>query len=476
MKHTEWTAKFEQYALGMAEKHQIPGMAVGIAVNGSPIFEGGFGFRHVEERLEVTMDTVFGIASITKSFTCAAIMTLQEQGKLSVHDPVIRYLPEFRTPDPAMTGKITVHHFMTHTSGIPPLPSIVHAMKRSLDADPSKDDYAGLNFRTTSHESIDTYEGLMAYMADQDYELLGPPGTQFSYSNDCYGLLGCIVERVSGIKYQDYVEQTICLPAGMNRTSFDVERLAGFRDIVMPYASRTADGVKTVYAAPVWWEAPAMCATGFLRSTAADMMKYMELYRNKGKVGKQTILTENSVAQMMAPHTWAEPGKSYGYGLQMYRHRSGFTMVEHGGGLKAISSRMCIVPEIGATAIVLTNLSDVPAAKIALAAFHCMQGMEPDSPPAVWNGYGAMADELKECTGKYVSRERADVHIDSRNGKLIYATMGTTYEAKPVVERDLFLVERPDEPIVLRFIRDEQGQVVRLLIGSRQMTKERDEV
>ena len=102
------------------KENQIPGVAIGLAKDGELFYGKGFGYRDVEKQLEVTIDTVFATGSITKSFTCVAIMQLQEAGKISVHDPVKKYLPNFRLKH-GSTEQITIHHFMTHTSGIPAL-------------------------------------------------------------------------------------------------------------------------------------------------------------------------------------------------------------------------------------------------------------------------------------------------------------------------------------------------------------------
>src|SRR5690625_1810144 len=124
---------FERQAKQLIEKEQIPGVSLALNEDGARVYEQGFGYRHVERQLPVTPDTVFGIASMSKSFTCVAIMQLQEAGKLSVHDPVIKYLPNFQVPQHEYTDKITIHHLMTHTSGIPTLITHVFVPIRIID-------------------------------------------------------------------------------------------------------------------------------------------------------------------------------------------------------------------------------------------------------------------------------------------------------------------------------------------------------
>src|SRR5699024_12366992 len=125
-------APFEEKANALIDREQIPGVSLAVNESGSPIYEHGFGFRNIDKELPVTPDTVFGIASMSKSFTCVAIMQLQEAGKLSVHDPVIKHLPNFRLPNQAYAKQITIHHLMTHTSGLPPFKNHVFERTRPL--------------------------------------------------------------------------------------------------------------------------------------------------------------------------------------------------------------------------------------------------------------------------------------------------------------------------------------------------------
>src|SRR5699024_2595618 len=113
-------------------------------------------------------DTIFGIASMTKSITCLAIMKLQESGKLSVNDPVIKHLPNFKTPNADYTKDITIHHLMTHTAGFPPLPTNLYTRMRAIAKDPSVKDYV-LNLTETSGDPIDTPEELVQFLSELDY-------------------------------------------------------------------------------------------------------------------------------------------------------------------------------------------------------------------------------------------------------------------------------------------------------------------
>lgn len=238
MKQETMMKEFNQYAGEITKKYQIPGFAMGLAKEGQLFYENDFGYRNIEKELPLSSDTVFGIGSVTKSFTCVAILQLQEAGKLSVHDAVVQYLPEFKTNNEEYTKQMTIHHFMTHSAGIPPLAALIGAMRTSMLLDPTFEEEGKPAMDLSKIPSIETYEELMKDIANADFTLLGAPGTEFSYSNDCYALLGTIIERVSGISYEQYMKEYILGPAGMHRSVFHYEELKGHEDVATIYNSR----------------------------------------------------------------------------------------------------------------------------------------------------------------------------------------------------------------------------------------------
>ncbi|WP_078379999.1 serine hydrolase domain-containing protein [Sutcliffiella halmapala] len=461
---------FENYAEGLIQKYKIPGTAIGFAHNGHPIYEKGFGYRNVEKKLPVTMDTVFGIASVTKSFTCMAIMMLQEQGKLSVHDPVVKYLPEFSTPTDA-TNKMTIHHFMTHTAGLPPLPSLFYAKKRSIDQDPSAKDYPGLSIVKDDEQGpIDTYEQLMAFIAGLQFDLLGEPGMEFSYSNDSYALLGTIVQRVCGISFEQFVKESILDPCGMEHTCFEPDELDGYSNITSLYAARKIEDGLEVYEAPVWWESPSMRGAGALKSTVNDMLKYAEIIRTKGKIGDKRLLTEESVEQMITPYIECSPGRYYGYGFMITPNFHGSTLVEHGGNLKAVASQLCIIPEEGITGMILTNLAGVPATTIMSGALNSIEGRDVEETPYSVAELELSFAELKTYEGTYTSNEGMSLSITVTEEGIDFSTQGTSFPIQ-CVGPDLFLAVVKDQKELIRFVRDNNGEIERVAYHMRQFPK-----
>jgi CubicO group peptidase (beta-lactamase class C family) len=457
----EWAAAFEESAGRTLALYQTPGMAVAVARDGVMAYCRGFGFRDRERGLPVGPRTLFGVGSVTKSFTCVAIMQLQERGLLSVHDPVQRYLPEFSTPDPAAARAMTLHHFMTHSSGLPPLPSLYPAMARSIAGDPA----APPQLAGGETRPIDTPADLMEAIAHGDFELLGPPGAQFSYSNDAYALLGTVIERVSGMSYADYLQRHILGPCGMTSTTLSPAAAAAAEDVATLYAVRQdADGAETVYAAPQWWDAPAMLAAGFLKSNVADLLRYLEIYRTGGLAGTERVLAAESVAAMCRPHVPVNPHAGYGYGLLVTPRYHGVTLVEHSGGLKGIAAQVCVVPERGLTGVALANVAGAPSGLLLLRALNGMLGLPLPTRRAEYPTAAAPAD-LGSYAGLYRSGEGARIEVSVEGDSLVFATEGKRLPARPVGE-DAFVVTLREDETYARFLR-RAGAVWAVAYGSR---------
>lgn len=346
--------------------HPLPGLIIKIKQDNQVILEESLGYRNEKEQLPMTSKTVCGIASMTKSFTTLAVMLLQERGDLEVDDLVCTYLPEL---DIAQRYPITLHHLMSHTSGLPPLVTHLGARKRSFIADPSTRDYQGLDFLSEDIPFIDTMEEYMAHMNESSIELIGKPGERFSYSNDGFALLGEVIRRVTDLTYEEVVQQLILTPLEMKDTSFFIEDYSEkMNDVTMLYATRKTDHAKEAYEAPLWWDSPTMRAGGYLKSTADDILRYLSFYLQKGWVGNRQVAKEETIKEMMKPVIEISPGQYYGYGLMITPDYYGEPLIEHGGGQKGVSSLMVMLPERNLAAVTLTNSAGFPTTAVTKGA------------------------------------------------------------------------------------------------------------
>ncbi|WP_312113140.1 serine hydrolase domain-containing protein [Brevibacillus reuszeri] len=465
--HT-WTQSFEEYTQKLLDNTKTPGAILALAQDGALVYYQSFGYSDVEQKTEITLDTVFGIGSCTKSFACAAIMHLQDAGKLSVHDPVVKYLPEFRTPNAERTKQITIHHFMTHTAGLPPLPALGNSIKRSFEADPHMQETVE---QMKEISPIDTYEELMDFIASQKFDLLGEPGTEFSYSNDAYALLGAIIESVSGKPFETYLKEIILDPAGMTNSVFHLEELQGNTDIAMLYSSKGTGEDKEVFPSPAPWDAPPMRAAGFLKSTVKDLLKYLEIFRTRGLVGNTRILSAASVEQLMEPYVEISQSHYYGYGLSVHTDYHGATLVEHGGNIKGVSAEIFLIPEQGITGAILSNLVEAPSPTIMEASLNGYQSRPLQARAIAYQKQELSADHANQYVGTFATLEGNSFTISYEDGTLLLSKLDKASFSLSYIGEDRFVFTQDDKETAIRFIRNSEGHVIRVLGGFRQLTK-----
>jgi len=459
-----WVPDVRAFTREMMAKHRVPGFAVAVAQDGAEVYAEGFGERELGMGAPVTPDTVFGVASVTKSFTALAIMQLAEAGRLSVDDPVTRYLPEFRTPDPEATRAITLHHFLSHTAGLPPLPSRFFAFAHSMADDPAAGSKPAWS---ADHAPIDTYEDLMTYLAEGGYTLLGPPGAQFSYCNEGFALLGAIIERVSEQPYEAYVQRHILDPAGMTHSTFDVATLRTFPDVVTFHAAWENDGQREVYAAPNWLYSSVWSPAGGLNATVRDLLRYLEIYRTGGMVGDERLLSAAGIARMTTPHApRSSPGSSYGYGLGVTPDYHGRKLIKHGGGRKGISAEVIAVPETGFTGAAIANLAGVPVATVTLAALNGTLDLPVESKIEEYVDATCPPERLPMYAGTYRAGEGQNIAVTAEAGALIYAFEGKRLVARPV-GKDAFVLTTETGEMYTRFLTDDDVPASAMAIGSR---------
>ena len=293
-----------------------------VAQHGVPIFRRAYGFANREWRIANTLETKFRIASVTKQFTAAAILQLGEQGRLSLDDPVSKYY----TGAPSAWASISLHHLLTHTSGIP---SYTNAPLSEL----------------YSSSRIDrTPEALIALTRDKPLEFL--PGSKFAYDNTGYLLLGQIIETVSGQSYAVYLENRIFGPLGMRHTGYDENT-----QILPARASGyTLDnrGLRNAY----FISMTQPYAAGSLYSTAGDLLIWDQaLHASK-------VISASSVAAMFTDY-----GFGYGFGEYIGKMQ-GHLVWGHAGGINGFTSKLTRYPAEELTVIVLSNLENAEVDKI----------------------------------------------------------------------------------------------------------------
>ncbi len=455
---------------------RIPGLSIGLARGGRTVLARGYGYRDRARGLPATERTIFGIASMTKSFTAFAILRLAEDGRLRLEDPVQKHLPEFRTPEPARTGRIRIVHFLSHSSGLPPLPSIYHVSARSLAHDPPYDPRVARRVGIDpDHPPIDTYEGLLEYLATERYRLLGAPGQYFSYSNEAFGLLGAVIERASGRTYESYVEEEIFRPAGMRATTFDTGIMRRKPEVTVLYSPNWRRGSGPLQSSEEWWEDTCLRAAGAIRTNIEDLLRYVEIYRAGGRVGRERIVSARSVAELLRPRIEITPGLYYGLGIAVRPDYHGRLLAFHDGGLKGVSSEFAVVPSAGIGGAVLANADLVPSPLALREGINRLLGLPPETPFISTPARGTRPRSLTEFGGWYCSGEGIWAQFTPRPGYLRLDFRGIELTMRGLKLRphghDVFTLRRGGETSWVRFLRGPTGRVDSVHLGWRVVRK-----
>lgn len=296
-----------------------PGAAVIAVREGAVVYRGAIGMADLELGVPLEPEMVFRLGSITKQFTAAAILLLEEEGKLEVTDPITEYLPDY----PTNGHTITIEHLLTHTSGIY-----------------SYTDLPGY-MATTVRQDM-TVEELIEQFKDQPMEF--SPGERWSYSNSGYILLGAILEEVSGVTYAEFLEDRIFEPLDLQQTYYGGPQIIPNR--VTGY-DNNANGLRNAY--PLSMTQP--YAAGSILSTVDDLAQW-----NAALFGGD-LLSSASLEKMTSPYTLNDGSSaSYGYGLAATQLR-GSAALTHGGGIFGFQTLGIHIPDHDVYVAVLSNSS-----------------------------------------------------------------------------------------------------------------------
>ncbi|MBV1911405.1 MAG: beta-lactamase family protein [Kangiellaceae bacterium] len=294
-----------------------PGVAVIMVKNGEILFESARGMANIEHQVPLTTNSVFRLGSITKQFTAAAIMMLQEQGRLNVKDDMKKYVPDF----PTEGNTITIEHLLTHTSGL---------ANYTDDHD---------LFSLEIQVPIDLDKMLKRF---EEHPMPHKTGEVMQYSNTGYVLLGKIIEVASGQTYADFIENEIFKKLDMNSSQYGGEQIIANR--ANGY-DKTADGVVNASHIDMSWPH----AAGSLLSTVGDLNIWFKALRS----GK--IISDKSYQQMIKPFQLNDGTFSdYGYGIRINKLNK-YDTVEHGGGIPGFVTWAVYIPTEDLYVAALTN-------------------------------------------------------------------------------------------------------------------------
>lgn len=411
----DFESKVDEYMEARLRLNSFTGSVL-IAQNRSLFIKKGYGSADYELNVPNTSSTKFRIGSLTKQFTAMAVMQLQEREKLHVENTLEQYLPDYPRGD-----EITIHHLLTHTSGIPnftSFPQYLEWMRLPL-----------------------TLEEIIAEFKNKPLEF--NPGEQYSYSNSGYILLGYIIEKASGLSYADFVQQNIFDPLGMKNSGYDFNQ-----PIIENRASGyTKDKGELINARYIDMHVPH--AAGALYSTVED------LYIWHQSLSRDKLVVMKTLEKIFTPF---KNGYAYGWAVDDIFGRK---RVHHSGRINGFSAYIARFPEDNACIIFLGNMEGIPIMKIAedLAAILFRQ---PYEIPKKRKPADVDPDTYSRLAGTYRVDENMTFTVTREDNRLFLKPAGeNSMELVPESE-DTYFVQGDD--ISVTFIYGEAGQVEKLLL------------
>jgi CubicO group peptidase (beta-lactamase class C family) len=327
-------ADFNTYMTRVMQDWKVPGAAVVIVKDGKVVLSKAYGLRDMKNKLPVTDQTLFPIASITKSFTVATLGTLASAGKLDWDRPVRDYLPDFRLYDDVMTLRVTPRDLVTHRTGLPR--------------------HDGTWYRSGLTRE-DMYSRLRYLEPSRDIR------REFQYNNLMFMTAGYLAGKLNGSTWEEAVQTRLFQPLGMKSSNFDFgETFKTGTDVAHPYQK---DDKEEVHEIPIYAGDPALGPAGSIVSNLADMTQYLLMYMNQGKTGDKQIISVGDIRQMISPQMIIRSAdvdpeigyNHYGMGLFVTTYR-GHKYVEHGGNLDGFSLLISFLPDDNIGSVILLNM------------------------------------------------------------------------------------------------------------------------
>ncbi|WP_211745838.1 serine hydrolase domain-containing protein [Paenibacillus sp. Marseille-Q4541] len=343
----------------------LVGGAVVVVKDSQVMYGKGFGKARIgENERDFTPDTIISIQSISKSFTAASLLHLVEKGMLELDAPVVQYLPYFQTTEKRISNTITVRQLLSHTAGFAGDIGIGYLLctnaKKFREFDEVKKQYGVTD---SDLEKIKNREDITKFF--KSVPLSHAPGTDWSYCTDAYMIAADLYEKVSGQRWDKYIEDVLFKKLDLKRTTLHAENIYKDENSALYYCSNqeilhhvTKPNLDMdVFECP--YPINSLGAPmGFIYSTANDLGKYLSSYMSEAPFISQAMMNP-----MYEPvwHFDRETGYGLGWGT---REEGNLLIIEHGGGFHGISAYVCMVPSERLGVVVVSNHDETPSQEI----------------------------------------------------------------------------------------------------------------
>ena len=420
---------------------QLPGLTAIVIDDQRVLWSGAVGLSNVEKNIKAEASTLCSICSISKLFTSVAIMILYDEGKLRLDDRVSDLLPAFKVeqhyPD---SGPITVRSLLTHSSGLPREAAYPY--------------WTGPDFYFPSRDQVD------AEMSNQ--ETLYPASTYFQYSNLGLTLLGEIVEEISGISFEEYVQQHILNPLGLSNTRTELPQQLYGNELAIGYSAMTRTGGREKVN---FFQANGITPAAGFSSNVSDLGKFASWQLRLRDTTITEILKPSTIKYMQNVH-WTNPDwkTTWGLGFAVYKGSNGNTWVGHGGSCPGYRSTLQIDLKRKRVFSVMINASGTDPAKYVKGIDAIMEKVDSKKEDTSMD-----KGDLQQYVGFYSPLPWwGEVYISTWNGKLVELPLPAENPAESMtfyrhIEGDTFRRVREDDELgeTLVFERDENGNITR---------------
>ena len=469
----EVPAGLEEYIQSAMRDWGVPGLAIAVVKDGSVVLARGFGVRNMETGAPVSAETVFGIGSVTKSFTATALAMLVDEHKVSWDAPVKDYVPQFQTYDPYVTSVLSPRDIACHRTGI----ELANYLQwRPIDrAD------------NAQHPTRDDIVRAFKYLRPSEGFR-----TTFAYKNNTWIVAGAVIEAASGMTWDRFVHERIFAPLGMKSSSTSVNETDGLPNVAAAHVL-TGGRLKAIPLVNADVPGP----MGSINSTVLDMAKYIRFHFGDGTFEGRRLLSASGLAELHQPQIidrgdfqgtpfTKQVSYALGWWVQDYR---GHTLVHHSGVIVGGNADVAYIPEEHLGVVVLINANALPlVGAISRRVLDAYLGAEPFD----WNGRALALKKANDArteaaraerelsrikgtkpslalgsyAGVYHNNAYGNLHIVYADGKLTarlwtftgelthwnYDTFSFKWDA-----RHYYLLVAPDPADLVRFEIDERG-------------------
>ncbi len=425
------------------KESRLPGAAIAVVHGGESAYTCAVGYADVDMRRFCEPQTLFRIASITKTFTATAIMQLRDAGRLDLDDPVVTILPELRQARHpyGRVDSITIRRMLSHVSG--------------LQRDPPGTDWGS-----------GAYEGRAERTLGRAAEIstLVPASTYWKYSNLAYQLLGQVAARISGMAYPDYVRERILGPLGMRSTSFDPLPAALQPDRATGYGARSfSDELEIADPCLELW------SEGGLWSCVGDLARWLAFQMGGAEGTDQEVLSPTTRTEMHRPRYLSNQMWTAAWGLGWSAARADKVIwVGHGGGIYGFTSHVCFDPKEKVGAVVLMNgignASKLAMDLAGMAREAVQEAASPIQPPPT------MPSAWSSLLGLYLGPFGSIIRVEWRDGKLtiVDPSAPSFPTISPTETADAFICDpgEAESGDRIRFVRAADGRVKSVVLES----------